>query len=357
MTLKDKNLYFVGGVVRDEILGTTSFDTDFCYEGNAIEFAKNIGLNIIRENPDFGTVRVLYENQEIDIASTREEFYPQAGHLPVVKNIGCSLKDDLKRRDFTINAMAKNTVTGEIVDYFGGLEDIKNKKLRVLHKNSFVEDPTRILRALKFSVRFNFDLEDNTKIFQDEYLENINYDMSYHRLKKELKETFNLNNENSYRKFVDENIYKLLKNSIPPQNIEISNLINKYNPEYKWLVYLGLFNLSDLELTSEEKNIVQSIPNKKPDNDFEIFKLFKDLPLETILLYALNIDKKIACRYLDDLKNIKISINGDDLIEMGIPKGKIFKEIFDFVLKEKLRNPKLTKIDEIAIVKEKYGLN
>ena len=116
MKLKDKNLYYVGGIVRDEILGIKNFDTDYCYEGNAIEFAQNLGLNIVKENPNFGTVRVLLNDEEIDIASTRTEIYPKVGHLPKVKNIGCSLYEDLKRRDFTINAMAKRTTDGEIVD-------------------------------------------------------------------------------------------------------------------------------------------------------------------------------------------------------------------------------------------------
>ena len=131
MQIKDKNLYFVGGIVRDEILGIPNFDVDYCYEGDAIEFAQ--AFNIVKTNPDFGTVRVLSEDgKEIDIASTRTEFYPKAGHLPVIKKKACSLQEDLKRRDFTINAMAKNTVTGTIVDYFGGLEDIKNKKIRMV---------------------------------------------------------------------------------------------------------------------------------------------------------------------------------------------------------------------------------
>ena len=71
--------------------------------------------------------------------------------------------------------MAKNTLSGAIIDYFSGLNDIKNKKIRVLHNKSFIEDPSRILRALKFSVRFNFELEENTKKLQEEYLNNINY--------------------------------------------------------------------------------------------------------------------------------------------------------------------------------------
>ena len=131
MVLKDKNLYYVGGVVRDEILGAKSFDTDFCYEGDAIEFAKREGLNIVKTNPDFGTVRVLLDGEEIDIASTRTETYPRKGHLPKVENIGCPLKEDLIRRDFTINAMAKRTTDGEVFDFFNGLEDIKTALLMI----------------------------------------------------------------------------------------------------------------------------------------------------------------------------------------------------------------------------------
>lgn len=354
MTLKDKNLYYVGGVVRDEMLGTPSFDIDFCYEGNAIEFAKN--LNILKENPDFGTVRVLYNGQEIDIASTREETYPKAGHLPVVKNIGCSLKNDLKRRDFTINAMAKNTVSGEIIDYFGGMEDIRLKKLKVLHSNSFIDDPTRILRALKFSVRFGFELDDETKKLQDKYLENINYDMSYHRLKKELKETFNLNNEEAYKRFVEQGIYKLLDNNLPAITTSIEQLISKYNPITPWIVYLGLFDLSKLELSVEEKKIIESIPTQKPKTEFEIYKMFENIPLESILLYALSVDYNIACHYLDNLKSTRVKLNGEDLKKLGIPNGKIYKEIFNYLLEKRIKNQSLSKTDEINLVKEKYGI-
>lgn len=373
--LKDKNLYYVGGVVRDEILGAASFDMDLCYEGDAIEFAKKQGLRIVKENPDFGTVRVVNsldldtspqprtygvspqgegEVMEIDIASTREEEYPKAGHLPVVKNLGCSLKDDLKRRDFTINAMAKNTLTNEIVDYFGGMDDIRNKKLRVLHSQSFIDDPTRIVRALKFSVRFGFELDEETKNLQIEYLSNINYDMSYHRLKKELKETFNLNKEEAYKKFIDYGIYKLLSNNIVPSKFAegiCANLVEKYAPANPWLVWLGNLDLSNLELTAEEKNIINSVSKVKPKSDFELYKLFKHLPLESILIYALNVDYALAVHYLEDLRHIELEITGDDLKTLGIEQGIVYKKIFDFVLEKKLQNPDMTKHDELDLIK------
>lgn len=357
--IKDKNLYYVGGVVRDEILGVQSLDVDLCYEGNAIEFAHYKGFEIIRENPDFGTVRVLIDGEEVDIASTRTESYPQKGHLPLVDRIGCSLKEDLARRDFTINAMAKNTVTGEIVDYFKGLEDLNNKKLRVLHKDSFIDDPTRIIRGLKFAVRFGFDLDNETRFLQKEYLSNINYDMCYHRIKKELKETFNLNSQLAYEKFISDEIYRLLgvnqkvKNSLG----SISSLVSKYNPQYTWLVYLGNFNLSNIDLTKEENEIIsvfQKIKNIIPKTDFDIYKLFKNLPLESILLYANYSNHDIATKYLAEIKNTKLEIKGKDLKELGIPQGKLYKEILDYLIEQKFMGKISTKDDEISLVKHNF---
>lgn len=277
--MKDKNLYFVGGVVRDELLGVKSFDTDYCYEGNAIEFAHSKGLNIIKENPAFGTVRVLYNDTEIDIASTRVETYPERGKLPKVERIGCSLEEDVKRRDFTINSLYKRTTDGEIIDFFGGVNDIKLGRIKVLHDESFIDDPTRILRALKFSVRFEFDLDEITKKLQEKYLENINYDMSFHRLKKELMDTFNLNKFEAYEKFVNQKIYKLLgENQIPQQ---FSGTIEKYSFTPMWLKYLGLYELENIELTRSEKRILEwtkRLNEEKPNNN---------TPSESILLHKI----------------------------------------------------------------------
>ena len=265
------NLYFVGGVVRDELLKISSLDTDLCFEGDAIKFAKREGLNIIKENKAFGTVRVIIDNKEADIASTRTEFYPRKGHLPSVENIGCSLKEDLKRRDFTVNAMAKRTTNGEIIDYFSGEDDINNKILRVLHKDSFIDDPTRIVRALKFSVRFNFNLSDDTRMLQEQYLNNINYDMSYHRLKKELTETFNLNEPKAYDYFVEQKIYKLLGSEIKLPNIKgidiKSAALKVHNSKNIWFIYLApllsMNNCQALPLTRTEKRILEWINRLK----------------------------------------------------------------------------------------------
>ena len=278
MLLKDDNLYYVGGVVRDKILNAKSVDIDYCYEGNAINFAKKQGLNIIKINEAFGTVRVAIDGKQIDIASTRNERYEKKGHLPQIFNIGCSLKEDLKRRDFTVNAMAKRTTDGELIDYFGGEADIKNKKLKVLHDESFIDDPTRIIRGLKFVVRFGFELDEETKKLQEEYLRNINYDMSYHRIRKELVETFNLNNTLAYDKFIEQGMYKLLGQNVNPPKINgsvIFNILKDYDVENHWLYYImpfifSGFNFDTIYPTRAEKRIIEwteKLKNQLPKNN------------------------------------------------------------------------------------------
>lgn len=392
-------LFYIGGVVRDELLDNQSIDIDITYVGNAIEYCSKFG-EVIQINPDFGTVRVKIpysphrENTDfvpptgsehnvseelnnviVDFASTRSESYPKKGHLPVVDKIGCSLKEDVLRRDFTINALAKSVTTGEIVDYVGGLKDLKNKKLRVLHDNSFIDDPTRIIRGLKFAMRFNFELEEHTKKLQDEYLKNINYDMSYKRIKKELIETFNApisnitkeyKKQRTFEKFINEKIYKLVTpNDVEIPSINIEELIEKYcldmdchvantprNDEHIWLIYVGVLkDLSRLPLTKIEQKILDDVPQNILNSDFELYKTFENAKIETILLYAILKDQKGAKHYLDNLRNIKILINGKDLQNLGISPSPQYQEIFDEVLKAKLQNPKMTKEDELKIAK------
>lgn len=346
-------MFYIGGVVRDELLGRKSFDVDITYVGNAIEYCSKFG-EVIQENPDFGTARVNVDGKEVDFASTRSESYPQKGHLPVVEKIGCSLKEDVMRRDFTINALAKSVATGEIVDYTGGLEDLKNKKLKVLHDESFIDDPTRIIRGLKFSIRFGFDLDMHTRKLQEEYLANINYDMSYKRVKKELIETFNLNSQEAFERFINENIYKLVtENNVKIPEINIEKLINDYKPEYVWIVYAGaLKDLSKLPLTKIEQKILDEVPDKILNNDFKIYKAFENVRLETVLLYGILFDEKIARHYLDDLKQIKISLTGNDLLNLGIKPSPKYGQIFDEILKHKLENPQLTREDELTLLEK-----
>lgn len=369
-------LFYIGGVVRDELLGRESLDVDITYVGNAIEYCSKFG-EVVQVNPDFGTVRVAIPSHPslcnthspigtmgevtVDFASTRSESYPQKGHLPVVEKIGCSLKEDVMRRDFTINALAKSVTTGEIVDYVGGLEDLKNKKLRVLHDESFIDDPTRIIRGLKFATRFGFELEEHTKKLQDEYLANINYDMSYKRVKKELIEAFSLNSQSAFKAFIDQKIYKLVTpNDVEIPKVNVENLVTTYLadqpsscPAAIWLVYVGILgDLSRLPLTKIEQKILDDVPKEVLKTDFELYKTFQNARIETVLLYAITKDETGARHYLDDLRKIKLDITGKDLQTLGIKPSPKYQEIFDEVLKVKLKNPSMAKDDEIEVAKK-----
>lgn len=371
-------LFYIGGVVRDELLGRESLDVDITYVGNAIEYCSKFG-EVVQVNPDFGTVKVAMPSHPslcnthspigtmdevtVDFASTRSESYPQKGHLPVVEKIGCSLKEDVMRRDFTINALAKSVTTGEIVDYVGGLEDLKNKKLRVLHDESFIDDPTRIIRGLKFATRFGFELEEHTKKLQDEYLANINYDMSYKRVKKELIETFSLNSQSAFQKFIDQKIYKLVTlNDVEIPKVNVENLVTTYLadqpsscPAAIWLVYVGILgDLSRLPLTKIEQKILDDVPKEVLKSDFELYKTFQNARIETVLLYAITKDETGARHYLDDLRKIKLDITGKDLQTLGIKPSPKYQEIFDEVLKVKLKNPSMVKDDEIEEALSSY---
>ncbi len=159
--------FLIGGVVRDIIMGRETSDIDFVVEGDALKVAKLLAERYGVEAhpfPAFGTSHLKIGGKKIEFATTRRETYPKPGAYPEVEP--SSIKEDLIRRDFTINAMAIS-VNGEdfgtLIDYFGGFRDIKEKKIRVLHPLSFVEDPVRMLRALRFAGRLGFSLSKNTR--------------------------------------------------------------------------------------------------------------------------------------------------------------------------------------------------
>ena len=159
--------YIVGGVVRDMILGKEVWDIDFVVEGDAIELARKVAeKNNVKLHPfpEFRTAHLKIGALKLEFATARRETYPRPGAYPKVEK--ASLKEDLIRRDFTINSMAVSINPddfGTLIDYFGGLRDIKEKIIRVLHPVSFIEDPVRILRALRFAGRLGFRLSKSTE--------------------------------------------------------------------------------------------------------------------------------------------------------------------------------------------------
>ncbi|MCQ9207856.1 MAG: hypothetical protein NG712_00510 [Omnitrophica bacterium] len=159
--------YLVGGCARDLLLGVKNLDLDIVVEGDALVLVrllkKKIKLNLVTY-PRFGTATVtLPDGFKIDFASSRKEHYPRPASLPTVTP--GAIREDLYRRDFTINTLAVKINRhgfGELLDLFCGQKDLKTGKIRVLHNRSFIDDPTRILRAIRFEQRYNFNIEPKT---------------------------------------------------------------------------------------------------------------------------------------------------------------------------------------------------
>ena len=184
--------FVVGGFVRDLLLGIENFDLDLVIERDGIAFARALGRNLgvhVQVYDRFGTaVLMLPHRVKLDVATARGESYAHPTALPVVKP--GSLEKDLFRRDFTINTLAiplNRTGFGELLDVRGGLRDLQRKTIRVLHDRSFVDDPTRLFRAIRFAQRFGFRMEANTlRLLKEAAATDLVHRLSGPRLRNEI---------------------------------------------------------------------------------------------------------------------------------------------------------------------------
>lgn len=164
-----QKIYLVGGAVRDFLIGEEIIDYDLLCEKSALALAEFLQTEnyaqIVSIHEPFGTVKIQLNspaNIQLDLATTRTEIYEFSGALPIAQ-YPQNINIDLARRDFTINAIAlelKPNQEFEIIDIFAGQADLKNKCIKVLHDLSYFEDPTRILRAIRFAVRFNYKISE-----------------------------------------------------------------------------------------------------------------------------------------------------------------------------------------------------
>jgi len=325
--------YLVGGIVRDTILGRRSFDIDITVSGDSIRIAQLLQKRLkgrLKVYKDFKTASIELPKVRIDVARTRKEFYPSPGHLPLVKP--GTLFDDLKRRDFSINAIAfgiskKNF--GEIIDPFGGIEDIKKGVIRVLHNKSFIDDPTRIFRALRYKNRFNFTLEPKTEDLMREAIDNGMISLlSGQRILNELELILS---EDSFLETVkDLTDYEIYK--IDPEDMR---LLSRAGP-LKFHFYLSCIDCSKLPLSLDDKKIVNDLKElrrialliKNTKRDSEIYFLFFPLNEKVIGIAAkLYPELRPRVKRYKFLKKVKPLINGNDLKKMGIKPGPEFKKL------------------------------
>ncbi len=393
-------VYLVGGSVRDLLMRRPSPDIDIVVEGDGIAFAQKLASKIdgkVIPHPRFATAKILKEIKKngeiksfyIDIATARTEYYESPAALPKVET--SSIKKDLYRRDFTINALAVKLNSkdfGLLIDFFGGQRDIKDKKIRVLHNLSFVEDPTRAIRAIRFSEKLGFKISKHTEnliklAVKMSIFEKLKGPRLYEELILLLKETLP---HHSIKRLDDYGLLKILHPSLEEkklysdlarayetvQAIELLFLREKYRKEFIYLMVI-LWNLKDHERQeflqricipeNIKKEVIENIISAEKalkafpseESPVEIYTALKPLSIETIILmmvYAQNQQRKAISFYLTKLKEIKPLLRGEDLKTLGIPPGPAYKKIFDEILKEKLQGRLLSKEEEMEFAKK-----
>jgi tRNA nucleotidyltransferase (CCA-adding enzyme) len=385
--------YLVGGCVRDMIRRDQNLDIDIVIEGDGIAFAKKLGEILgakVTVHQSFGTAVVKKDSFKLDVATARTEYYESPAALPKVET--SSLKRDLKRRDFTINTLAigiNKKDFGLLLDFFGGQRDLKDKTIRVLHNLSFVEDPTRAFRAIRFSERFGFKLTKHTEnLIKLAIRMNIFDKLAGTRLYDELALIFNETDPiKSIRRLGS---YDLLK-VIHPRlafSPEIETLMQSMHDTISWfdllfleekrdkgLLYImallsGLSKdereaaLSRLAVAERIRNLIlkgfqtaQKISRGLiPGNPVMNYHLLSECGIEDMLFSMASMQdhekKKAISHYLLESRSIKPLIKGEDLKALGLPPGPLYSKVFTDVLNEKLMKKLQTKKDEIAFVKK-----
>lgn len=391
------NAYAVGGFVRDIFLRFENFDIDVVIEGDGIKFAKTFATNygyMTKAYKKFGTAVIeLGNGLKIDVASSRLEYYERPAALPKVES--SSIKLDLFRRDFTINTLAirlNPQFFGELIDFFGARRDIKEKTIRVLHNLSFVEDPSRIFRAIRFEQRFDFHLGKLTKklienAIKMEFLNNL----SGKRIFSEVMLLFNEEqvipiikrlNETGLLKYIhpsikyDSSLRTIFKN--------IKDVLSWYDLLYlenqceKWFVFfLGLIEKLKMEeverllkyfdikkryavpiriAKSTGNEVLYKMAQKRYLKKSEIYWCLYGMPVEVCLYLMAKTGrpstKKAFSLFFTQLKNAKLHINGNDLKKLGIPPGRIYKKILEALLDAVLNGKVKSKEEELKFIKK-----
>jgi tRNA nucleotidyltransferase (CCA-adding enzyme) len=380
---RGEKLYLVGGVVRDLLMGQPNFDLDLVVEGSAIELAqqlKGIDKGKITTHPRFNTAKLQWQKWSIDLATARSETYEKPGALPAVTP--GPIDQDLSRRDFTINAMAiclNPGDYGQLVDPHGGRDDLQAKRIRILHQKSFIDDATRIWRALRYEQRLGFHLERSTQtllqrdvarletisadriryeiecIFKEKYPEKV-----FNRAGElgvlaslypslagggDLKEKFEKARRECSPDAPSFDLYLALL-AYPLTADEIEQLISRLN--------LPKLSAQTLRDTIAIKNKMRSLstPGISPSAIYNLLRDFSPPALEANSLVTPSAVAGQAIHlFLNRLKDIQVSLTGDDLIGMGITPGPQIKEILDLLHQAKLNGKITTRHDEEEVVR------
>ena len=393
-------VYAVGGFVRDLLLGIENKDIDIVAEGDGIKFAELLGLEFggkVKSHAKFATsVVILKDGSRIDVATARMEYYKHPAALPTVEI--SSIKSDLFRRDFTINSLAVK-LNGDnafcLIDHFNSEKDIKDKVIRVLHNLSFIEDPCRLFRAIRFEQRFGFRIGKQTEAFLKNAIKRKLVDhLSGWRLTNEL---ILLLKENDPMSCIRRMQGFSLLNFISPQALQNPRSLKTLDriegvlswsrmvpmnktPDIWYIYFLGLlYDLDDPAFQNTVKrlsfparlgkrlsesreslratcDILSAENDLKPD---QVYDIFSGLSAETTIYLLARVDNdranKYATLYLTQYHSQgELALTGDDLIRMGVQPGPVFQKVFKTLRTAKVNGEIKSRKEEIALVEKQF---
>ena len=374
-------LYLVGGVVRDLLLEIPSFDLDLVVEGDAIALSRAVADQYggrVRSHERFGTAKWLLQGvnstqlglsvdagapmpESLDLVSARAEFYAHPSALPEVER--GNLKLDLHRRDFTINTLAlslNKAHFGEVYDYWGGLRDLDEKRIRVMHSISFVDDPTRILRAVRLEQRLGFQIEPRTRDLIASALPLL-HRVSGDRIRHELEAIFDEPVPgNSLQRLQELTVLKEIdpglqwtvpqaahvqaarafapdpRWSLSPVGLSISSPMNAWLLDHSGEVLEGVLNRlniprRDAELLLGARRVLDELAGLGADAPpSRIADVLEDIPEPALLGAYINssgLSRQRLDRYLAEWRKIQPETDGDTLRRRGLPPGPRYREI------------------------------
>jgi tRNA nucleotidyltransferase (CCA-adding enzyme) len=372
-----QSVYLVGGVVRDLLLGYPNFDLDLVVEGDAVKLAQQAAeasqANLLAHHR-FGTAKLRYENFTLDLATARKETYARPGALPVITP--GTLKDDLIRRDFSINAMAISLAAndyGELVDPYQGKNDLEHRLIRILHPRSFSDDATRILRGVCYEQRLGFEFEAQTvRLLKRDIpmLDTISGD----RIRHELEHIFEENQpELVINRLGDLGVLARINPSLKgdgwiAEKFDKARTLKRLAqlPSLYFCLLVYSFSENEIEqflarlntpakLSRAMRDTLRlktklSLLDKPSLKSSEIYYLLCEYESLSIQANATATESSAAQRYLQlfltKLRYVRTSLNGEELKRLGISVGPEMGKILQILHKAKLDGEVRTRADE-----------
>ncbi len=397
-----RGAYLVGGAVRDLLLGETVSDIDIAVEGDGIEFARELAARLggrVRAHQKFQTAVIVAGRPgdeagatlRVDVASTRTEFYDYPAALPKVEH--ATIRGDLARRDFSINAMAVSLNPrdfGALLDFFGGLDDLRRKRIRVLHNLSFIEDPTRIFRAVRYEDRYGFRMDRHTLALARACSEmDLIGDLSSARLRDELvllldepRISFTLRRLKELglqhalhpRLALDESSEELiavvdaqrrrcdLTREVPAWRARLVVTLRELEPEEieEWVARMK-FRRRDGRVLVRSWLVGARLERRlqRPLNEADLYESVRGEPLEALLVaMSLNAGAEVRerlARYIGHTRRVRLAVSGRDLLEMGYRQSADLGAVLHELLRLKLNGEISGRRQELAAARRLRG--